>query len=29
MLRNAGFTRHTGCQEGTRRSCLWLQGQVS
>jgi len=29
MLRNAGFTRHTGCQEGTRTSCLWLQGHVS
>jgi len=29
MLRNAGFTRHIGCQESTRRSCLWLQGDVS
>lgn len=29
MLSNAGFTRHTGCQEGTRRPCLWLQGHVS
>jgi len=29
MLRNAGFIRHIGCQESTRRSCLWLQGYVS
>jgi ABC-type transporter Mla MlaB component len=29
MLRSAGFTRHIGCQEGTRRPCLWLHGSVS
>jgi len=29
MLRSAGFTRHVGCHEGARRSCLWLHGRVS
>jgi ABC-type transporter Mla MlaB component len=29
MLRSAGFTRHVGCQEGARRSCLWLHNRVS
>ena len=29
MLRSAGFTRHIGCQESTRKSCLWLQGEAA
>jgi len=29
VLRNAGFARHIGCQESTRRSCLWLQAHES
>lgn len=24
LLRQAGFLRHIGCHESTRRSCLWL-----
>ena len=26
MLRRSGFTRHIGCHENTRKSCLWLHG---
>jgi anti-anti-sigma factor len=29
MLRSTGFTRHTGCRENARTSCLWLHGPVS
>jgi ABC-type transporter Mla MlaB component len=24
LLRQAGFLRHIGCHESTRRSCLWI-----
>jgi hypothetical protein len=27
MLRRSGFTRHIGCHESTRKSCLWLHGR--
>jgi len=27
MLRRSGFTRHIGCHENTRKSCLWLHGR--
>jgi ABC-type transporter Mla MlaB component len=26
FLQAAGFMRHTGCQENTRKTCLWLYG---
>ena len=26
FLRSAGFLRHIGCQENTRKTCLWIQG---
>ena len=29
LLRRSGFTRHTGCRESTRETCLWLHGPVS
>lgn len=25
LLRQAGFLRHIGCHESTRRSCLWFE----
>jgi hypothetical protein len=27
LLGRFGFFRHIGCQENTRKSCLWLPGQ--
>jgi ABC-type transporter Mla MlaB component len=28
MLRSAGISRHIGCQESSRKTCLWLQGKA-
>jgi len=29
LLRQAGFLRHIGCHETTRRSCLWFEPKKS
>ena len=28
MLHRSGFTRHIGCHENTRKSCLWLHSRT-
>lgn len=27
LLRQAGFLRHIGCHESTRKSCLWMRSE--